>query len=303
MPSRPTGSSPTPATASSPARRCSSALTAGPAARNAPPRRGPHVGAGDDGDRAVVGARHEAVEHVDAAPRPVPADRPQADVPALRRRRPAPADRRAVEEAVEVGLVVPDGEQRRAPQVGRRPGVAPRPVPSSRQKRKPGARRRRRRSVARRRHRGRPRGGRARGGTTRPGPSIGHAGTVRRAVRVAAAAVAGYLLGSIPVADLVGRRRRRRPARRRRPQPRLVERHARRSGGGRRCPVLVGDIAKGAAGAAIGRRRRPAAASGGSAVVGGGGGDGRPRLAAVRPLPRRPQRRHVRRRGRRAVAG
>ena len=47
--------------------------------------------------------------------------------------------------------------------------------------------------------------------------------------------------------------RRRRPARRRRSQPRLVERARRRSGGERRCPVLVGDVAKGAAGAAIGR--------------------------------------------------
>ena len=76
----------------------------------------------------------------------------------------------------------------------------------------------------------------------------------------------------------------------------------RSSVGAPRCPVLVGDIAKGAAGAAIGR----AVARRGEwwpGYVGGGGGDDRSCLAAVRPLPRRPQRGDARRRRRRAVAG
>ena len=101
--------------------------------------------------------------------------------------------------------------------------------------------------------------------------------------------------------DPDGRDRRPPPARRPapggRPQPGVVE----RQGGARRraaIPVLVVDIAKGSAGAAVGRARRPA-----RRVVAGvrrrGGGDGRPRLAAVRPLPRRARRRHVRRSGRR----
>ena len=92
-----------------------------------PPSAGPHIGACDDSDLAAIGSRHQTVEHVDTAPRAMSVDQPQPDVPVLRRRRPTPADRRAIQELVEVRLVVPDGEERRAPQVGGRPGVRPTP--------------------------------------------------------------------------------------------------------------------------------------------------------------------------------
>jgi glycerol-3-phosphate acyltransferase PlsY len=79
-----------------------------------------------------------------------------------------------------------------------------------------------------------------------------HAGTVRPWLRVAVPAAAGYLLGSIPTAVLVGRRRHvdLRAVGDRNPgwwnaKEELGPRAA--------LPVLVVDIAKGAAGAAIGR--------------------------------------------------
>ena len=105
---------------------------------------------------------------------------------------------------------------------------------------------------------------------------------------------AGYLLGSIPTAVLVGRRRRvdlRTVGDRNPGYWNAKEALGRRAA----LPVLVGDVAKGAAGGGdrAGRRRRGDWWLG---YVGGGGGDGRPRLAAVRPLPRRPQRGDLRRR-------
>jgi len=81
---------------------------------------------------------------------------------------------------------------------------------------------------------------------------MGHAGTVRTWVRIAAPTIGGYLLGSIPTAVIVGRRRH--------VDLRLV---GDRNPGwwnakeelGRRAalPVLLIDVGKGAAGAAIGR--------------------------------------------------
>ena len=127
---------------------------------------------------------------------------------------------------------------------------------------------------------------------------MGHAGTVPR-LRIAAPAVAGYLLGSIPTAVIVGRRRHvdlRAVGDRNPGWWNAKEELGRRAA----LPVLVVDVAKGAAGAAIGR----AVARPGRVVARlprRGGGDDRPRLAAVRPLPRRAQRGHARRRRRRAL--
>jgi acyl phosphate:glycerol-3-phosphate acyltransferase len=81
---------------------------------------------------------------------------------------------------------------------------------------------------------------------------MGHAGTVRTWVRVTAPAVAGYLLGSIPVALIVGRRRHvdlRAVGDRNPGWWNAKEELGRRAA----LPVLVGDIAKGAAGAGVGR--------------------------------------------------
>ena len=123
VPNRPIGSSPIPAAASNPGARDSSALTAGPAERNARQALDAHVGAGHHGDRSVVHAGRQAAEHVGAAPRPVAPDQPQAHVPRLLGGAPRLGDRRAGEERVEVGLVAPHGEQCRPARIGGRPGV------------------------------------------------------------------------------------------------------------------------------------------------------------------------------------
>jgi glycerol-3-phosphate acyltransferase PlsY len=79
-----------------------------------------------------------------------------------------------------------------------------------------------------------------------------HAGTVRGWLRVALPVTAGYLLGSIPTAVIVGRRR---DVDLRRVGDRNPGWWNAREELGRRAalPVLVVDIAKGSAGAAIGR--------------------------------------------------
>jgi glycerol-3-phosphate acyltransferase PlsY len=102
---------------------------------------------------------------------------------------------------------------------------------------------------------------------------MGHAGTVRVWPRVIGPVAAGYLLGSIPTAVIVGRRRH--------VDPRAVgDRNpgwwnARQQFGRRAAlPVLVVDVAKGAAAAGIGRLLSPAGrwwpghAATGAAMVG-----------------------------------
>jgi acyl phosphate:glycerol-3-phosphate acyltransferase len=81
------------------------------------------VGAGDDGDRSTRVPAFEIVERIDAAPPPVPADQSQSDVPRLLSARPARRDSMCSLEVIERGDVVPDGEQRRPCQVRARPGV------------------------------------------------------------------------------------------------------------------------------------------------------------------------------------
>ena len=111
---------------------------------------------------------------------------------------------------------------------------------------------------------------------------------------VVVTAVVGYLLGSIPVADLVAHRRSA-------VDLRDVGDHnpgywnAKATLGRRAAlPIFVGDVAKGTVAALVGA----ALASPGRVGHGirrGGRGDDRARLAAVRPLPWRAQRADVRR--------
>jgi acyl phosphate:glycerol-3-phosphate acyltransferase len=82
--------------------------------------------------------------------------------------------------------------------------------------------------------------------------AMGHAGTVRLWVRIAAPMAAGYLLGSIPTAVIVARRRHidlRAVGDRNPGWWNAKEELGRRAA----LPVLVVDIAKGAAGAGVGR--------------------------------------------------
>ena len=233
VPSRPTGSSPIPSAASRPSAPASSALTGGPAARNARHARDPHVGAGEHGDRAGRPTpRGEPAEHVDAAPRAVAAERPQADVVALDDAAPRPAvavrgggrapPRRATRRTAPSGAGRPTGRCRRRGRCRAGGGT--------RGRRRAGAADRspRRRSAVRRRvvaHEVERR-------------DAGHGTCWHRASAGSGSPcppVAGLPARLDPDADIVGRRRRRRPARRWATATRAAGTPGRSSGGAPRC--------------------------------------------------------------------
>ena len=200
----------------------------------------------------------------------------------------APARRRSREPArkrVERGLVLPHREQRPAAQVGaqrHRPPAAGAEQP-------PEAQAGRARAAAGGRGpcatmpRARSRAGSASGGRRRRAP-----------VGYVVAAVLGYLLGSIPVALLVARRHGVDLRRDRRRQPGRLERARAARRRGARAPAFLGDGAKGAAR----RAGRPRARRLVGRVRRRRGRDGRPRVPAVRRLPRRQGGDDVRRRRR-----
>ena len=224
-------------------RAASSALTGGPAARKRRHAAHADVGAREHGDRAVAGAAGEAVEHVDAAPRAVAAERPQPDVVALDDAGPPRGVARGS------GRAPPRRSTRRTS-----PCAAGRPT---------GRCRRRGRCRAGGGTRARAAGAGERSPSRRIAVSravvaheverrdAGHGTCWHRACAGSGSpcpAVAGYLLGSIPTAVIVGRRRHVDLRAGRRPQPGVVE----RQGGAR--------AARGAAGPRRRHRqgRRPA---------------------------------------------
>ena len=290
MPRRPTGSSPTPSAARSPSAAPSSSLDRRTGGAERAPRPHAHVGAGDHGDGPVAGAaapaRRGRRRRATSRARPAPRSRTSSAL-ARRPRARHPPTRWSSRSAASSHTANTAVRRRSAPG----PVSAPRPVPEQ----APEARGRAAgaaRSVAEAGQRGQRRGRGARGGTTRPrpcdmlAPCVAGCGSPCRST-------AGYLLGSIPTAVIVGRRRDvdlRRVGDRNPGYWNAKEdaRPPRRAAGARRRHRQGRRPARRSAGPS------PGAASGGPGTS-AGGGDGRPRLAGVRRVPGRARRGHVRR--------
>src|SRR5215218_5034411 len=243
VPSRPTGSSPTPTAASSPWAPCSSALTGPLAARK----------------RAQAATRTRARVSTATGPLALPRSRP-ASTSAPRHRPCPPIARNRTSYREDTRARAASTYRSRSASLSHTANIAvrrrsadgavslPRPVPSSQRTTAPSGRRNR--SLARR-----DIAVTGPGCTTRWNEAtlaMRHAGTVRGWTRVVVPAVAGYLLGSIPTAVIVGRRRHV-------DLRRVGDRNpgwwnAKEELGGRAAaPVLVVDVTKGAAAAGIGR--------------------------------------------------
>ncbi len=297
--SRPMGASPIPTTSMRPGARCNSRSTTRPArpnVRHAPSRTSARV-------TTAIGPWGSPVSKPSSGS--TPRQRPWP--PRLRSRTCHTSSSccqrcpiaLAARKSIERRVAVPHREQRRAPRIDARPRVVgasgaeqppehqagraiePEPIGAEPAHRQRGAPRGFAHEVERR--------------DPAHGPSCCHAMDVSTPTGLLVTAVVGYLLGSIPVADLMTHRRSA-------VDLRDVGDHnpgywnAKATLGRRAAlPIFVGDVAKGDR---RGARRRGARVPRrmGHGIRRGGGGDGRARLAAVRPLPWRTQRADVRRR-------
>lgn len=224
------------------------------------------VGPGDEGDRPVATSGDEPVERIDAAPAAMPTETAESDVPRLAHMLRSSTDRTVSEEAIECCLPLPHREQCRAMEVcsARRIVAAGRPEePPEPQAGDAGQAQ----SIgAQPGQRDRSPPWRLADQVERCDPIHRLAMVARRAARndvqvstwfstpidVIVVAVVGYLIGSIPVANLVAAR-----------QAAVDLRdvgdknpgywNAKESLGRRAAlPVFVGDVAKGAAAAGVG---------------------------------------------------
>lgn len=179
-----------------------------------------NFGPRDDRDRAVRGADRELFEWIDPTPFAVPTDRAQPNVPRLRRALPAASNAVLGLESVEIGLVIPHGKQRSAREIGTGPGVvtaagseqSPEPQPLDTVEHRsidPESRQRDRRLPA-----GFPNEMKGRD-ASHASDMLAAMGAINDAVAdwsttpvdIAIVVLLGYLIGSIPIANVIARRR------------------------------------------------------------------------------------------------